>query len=38
MREEIGFKDVVRCAIGPSVLSNTGPFAIAVAYYGAPRE
>ena len=38
MREEIGFKDVVRCAIGPSVLSNTGPLAIAVAYYGAPRE
>ena len=38
MREEIGFKDVVRCAIGPSVLTNTGPLAIAVAYYGAPRE
>ena len=28
MREEIGFKDVVRCAIGPSVLSNTGPLAM----------
>ena len=38
MREEIGFKDVVRCAIGPSVLTNTGPLAIAVAYYGAPRS
>ena len=38
MREEIGFKDVVRCAIGPSVLTNTGPLAIAVAYYGASRS
>ncbi len=35
---EIGFRGVVRCPIGPSVITNTGPQALAVAYYGAPRK
>ena len=37
LRTEIGFKDVLRSPIGPSVLTNTGPQALAVGYYGAPR-
>lgn len=37
LRTEIGFKDVVRSPIGPSVITNTGPQALAVAYYGQPR-
>jgi DegV family protein with EDD domain len=35
---EIGFRGVVRCPIGASVITNTGPQALAVAYYGAPRK
>ena len=38
LRTEIGFRDVERVAIGPSVLTNTGPLAMAVAYYGTPRD
>ena len=38
LRTEIGFKDVFRTTIGPSVLTNTGPQAVAVAFYGAMRE
>ena len=38
LRTEIGFKDVLRSPIGPSVLTNTGPQALAVGYYGAPRS
>ena len=38
LRTEIGFRDVERVAIGPSVLTNTGPLAMAVAYYGPPRD
>ncbi|MDO4270235.1 MAG: DegV family protein [Eubacteriales bacterium] len=34
---EIGFMGVTRCPIGPSVITNTGPQAIAVAFYGPPR-
>ena len=37
LRTEIGFKDVERSPIGPSVITNTGPQALAVAYYGQPR-
>ena len=38
LRTEIGFRDVERVVIGPSVLTNTGPLAMAVAYYGTPRD
>ncbi len=31
---EIGFKKVYRTPIGPSVITNTGPEALAVAFYG----
>ena len=34
---EIGFRQVVRNPIGPSVITNTGPDALAVAFYGVPR-
>lgn len=37
LRTEIGFKGVLRCPIGPSVITNTGPQALAVAFYGASR-
>lgn len=37
LRTEIGFQDVARSPIGPSVITNTGPQALAVAYYGQPR-
>lgn len=37
LRTEIGFQNVVRSPIGPSVITNTGPQALAVAYYGQPR-
>lgn len=37
LRTEIGFGAVTRCPIGPSVITNTGPQALAVAFYGAPR-
>ena len=37
LRTEIGFRDVLRSPIGPSVITNTGPQALAVAYYGQPR-
>ncbi|MGO5028067.1 DegV family protein [Candidatus Agathobaculum pullicola] len=37
LRTEIGFMNVRRSPIGPSVLTNTGPQAIAVAFYGQPR-
>lgn len=36
LRTEIGFQAVHRSPIGPSVLTNTGPQAIAVAFYGQP--
>lgn len=35
---ESGFADVQRCPIGCAVTTNTGPDAIAVAYYGEERE
>ena len=35
---EMGFAAVERWPIGVSVLTNTGPQALAVMYYGAPRE
>ncbi|MGN1031600.1 MAG: DegV family protein [Butyricicoccaceae bacterium] len=35
---ESGFADVQRYPIGCAVTTNTGPDAIAVAYYGAPRK
>ncbi len=35
---ECRFAAVKRTLIGPSVLTNTGPNAFAVAFYGAPRE
>lgn len=35
---EIGFKQVTRTPIGPSVITNTGPQALAVAFYGSPRN
>ena len=38
LRTEIGFKAVIRCPIGPSVITNTGPQALAVAFYGQPHE
>lgn len=34
----LGFAAVERWPIGPSVISNTGPQALAVMYYGAPRR
>ena len=37
LRTEIGFRDVERIAIGPAILTNAGPQAVAVAYYGTPR-
>lgn len=36
--EECGFAGVERWAIGASVLTNTGPLALAVFYYGIPRD
>nr|WP_297171036.1 DegV family protein [uncultured Agathobaculum sp.] len=38
LKNEIGFSNVVRGPIGPSVLTNTGPQALAVGYYGASRR
>ncbi|MDO5141890.1 MAG: DegV family protein [Eubacteriales bacterium] len=38
LRTEIGFRTVERCPIGPSVITNTGPQALAVAFYGKPRR
>ena len=38
LRTEIGFKAVIRCPIGPSVITKTGPQALAVAFYGQPHE
>ena len=35
---EIGFKQVCRSPIGPSVITNTGPQALAVAFYGQARN
>lgn len=35
---EAGFQKVERWPIGVSVITNTGPKALAVMYYGAPRE
>ena len=37
LRTEIGFQNVARSPIGHSVITNTGPQALAVAYYGQPR-
>ena len=37
LRTEIGFNNVLRSPIGPSVLTNTGPQALAIAFYGQPR-
>lgn len=37
LRSECGFAEVERSPIGASVLTNTGPQALAIAYYGAPR-
>lgn len=37
LKEEAGFAGVVRNPIGPSVITNTGPLALAVAFYGQPR-
>lgn len=34
---ELGFMGVQRCPIGVSVITNTGPQALAVAFYGRPR-
>lgn len=36
--EECGFARVERWPIGASVITNTGPLALAAFYYGAPRE
>ena len=36
--QEIGFVAVQRGWLGPSVLTNTGPYAIAVAFFGALRK
>ncbi len=36
--KECGFASVKRTLIGPSVLTNSGPNAVAVAFYGAPKE
>ena len=38
LREECGFAAVERWPIGASVVTNTGPLALAAFYYGAPRE
>lgn len=38
LKTEIGFKAVTRCPIGPSVITNTGPQALAAVYYGQPRK
>lgn len=35
---ELGFRKVERWPIGVSVITNTGPEALAVMYYGEPRE
>lgn len=35
--QECGFAAVERCPIGVSVITNTGPLALAVYYYGEPR-
>lgn len=35
---ELGFMGVQRCPIGVSVITNTGPQALAVAFYGQPRS
>ena len=37
LRDELGFADVRRYPIGVSVITNTGPQAFAIAYYGAQR-
>ena len=37
LRTEIGFRNVLRSPIGPSVITNTGPQALAVAFYGQAR-
>lgn len=34
---EMGFMGVIRCPIGASVITNTGPLALAVAFYGRAR-
>lgn len=36
--DEVGFARVTRCPIGVSVITNTGPEAFAVAFYGDPRK
>lgn len=38
LRSECGFAEVERYPIGASVITNTGPQALAVYYYGLPRE
>lgn len=38
LREECGFAAVERWPIGASVITNTGPLALAAFYYGTPRE
>ena len=38
LRTEIGFRSVLRSPIGPSVITNTGPQALAVAFYGQARS
>lgn len=35
---DCGFAAVERCPIGVSVITNTGPQALAVSYYGTPRD
>ena len=37
MREEIGFQNVERIPLGASITANSGPQALATAYYGRPH-
>lgn len=36
--QEVGFAAVQRGWLGPSILTNTGPYAVAIAFYGALRK